>query len=138
MHTNAPYLLVLPVVFESLPRAAAFVEEHLDTIACSMKARAQLSVILDEIPSNIVRYAKTAETSEICFSFDPETRTVHLTFTDDGEPYNPLRHREPDVSLPVEKRQAGGLGIFLVRKLADAVSYEYADGKNILRVDKKI
>ena len=59
-----------------------------------------------------------------------------ITFIDSGLPYNPLGKSDPDVSLPAEEREIGGLGIFLVRKMMDDLSYEYKDGKNILKVRK--
>ena len=138
MHLNVEKKLLLPAVPDSILRATAFVDSLLEGIGCPPKAHSQLSVIIDEIFSNIVHHAKGAETAEIRFTFTPETRTVRLTFADRGIPYNPLRYETPDVTLPAEKRAIGGLGIFLVRKLADGISYEYADGKNILSIDKRI
>ena len=138
MHPNIEKTLLLPVGPDSILKATAFVDSLLETIGCSAKTHSQLSVIIDEILSNIVHYAKGADTAEIRFVFTPETRIVRLTFTDKGIPYNPLRYDAPDVTLPAEKRAIGGLGIFLVRKLSDAISYEYADGKNILSIEKRI
>ena len=59
------------------------------------------------------------------------------TFLDGGTPFNPLTMKAPDTSLKARERKIGGLGIFMVRKLADEVTYEYADGKNILKIRKK-
>ena len=64
--------------------------------------------------------------------------TVTLTFIDQGVPYDPLKRKEPDVTLPAEERDIGGLGIFLTKKTMDDVSYEYKDGQNILTLKKKI
>ena len=62
---------------------------------------------------------------------------LELTFIDKGIPYNPLENKDPDVTLDIEKRKIGGLGIFLVKEMMDEVSYEYADGKNILKLKKE-
>ena len=59
-----------------------------------------------------------------------------IRFQDSGTPYDPLSVKEPDVTLSAEKRKLGGLGIFIVRKTMDDVSYEHRDGKNVLRVLK--
>ena len=61
-----------------------------------------------------------------------------MTFIDKGVPYDPLKRKEPDVTLPAEEREIGGLGIFLTKKTMDYVSYEYRDGQNILTLKKKI
>ena len=59
---------------------------------------------------------------------------LSLLFEDDGIPYNPTTAKEPDVTLAVEERDIGGLGIFMVKKLASDIQYENAKGKNKLTV----
>ena len=61
---------------------------------------------------------------------------IVLTFIDQGMPYNPLENKEPDITLDIEEREIGGLGIFLVKKTMDALSYEYVDGQNVLTLKK--
>jgi sigma-B regulation protein RsbU (phosphoserine phosphatase) len=61
-----------------------------------------------------------------------------LTFVDGGKPYNPLENDDPDVSLPAEERQIGGLGIFLVKKTMDDVRYERKGDQNYFTIFKKI
>ena len=48
--------------------------------------------------------------------------------------FNPLTHEPPDTSLPIDRRPIGGLGIFLVIKEADAITYDYSDNENVLTV----
>ena len=57
---------------------------------------------------------------------------AHLIFEDDGTAFNPLEKPDPDTGETLESRKAGGLGIFMVRKLMDEVSYERTGGKNRL------
>ena len=59
-----------------------------------------------------------------------------ITFIDSGMPYDPLARPDPDVTLPAEEREIGGLGIYMVKKSMDNISYEYKDGKNILTIKK--
>ena len=63
---------------------------------------------------------------------------VIITFIDHGKPYDPLAAADPDVTLAPEDRPMGGLGVFLVKKTMDDVSYEYVNGQNILRIKKKV
>lgn len=67
-----------------------------------------------------------------------DPRAVLITFIDNGVPYNPLEQEEPDITLAAEDRPIGGLGIFVVKKTMDDMSYDYKDGQNILRIKKKI
>ena len=67
-----------------------------------------------------------------------EPLTVVITFIDDGVPYDPLAKDDPDTSLSAEERQIGGLGIYMVKKTMDDISYEYKDGRNILKIRKNL
>lgn len=55
-----------------------------------------------------------------------------MRFEDDGVPYNPLEKPDPDINLPPEQRPLGGLGIFMVKEMADDIQYEYTNNSNIL------
>ena len=61
-----------------------------------------------------------------------------ITFTDTGVAYDPLAAKEPDLAAPLEERQLGGLGIFLVRKFMDSIEYRREDEKNILVLKKNL
>ena len=72
-------------------------------------------------------------------SFDiTEDRVARIIFEDSGVPYDPLAKEDPDVTLSANERQIGGLGIFMVKKTMDSVSYEYSEGKNILTLEKRL
>ena len=62
--------------------------------------------------------------------------TAVITFTDQGIPYDPLEREDPDTSLSAEERNIGGLGIYIVKSSVDDISYQYAEGKNVLRVTR--
>ena len=66
-----------------------------------------------------------------------EPAGVKLTFVDDGSPYDPLSHEDPDTALPAEERPIGGLGIMMVKKMATSVNYEWKHGRNFLTVVKR-
>ena len=63
---------------------------------------------------------------------------VAITLRDWGTPYDPLAKADPNVSLPADDRQIGGLGIFMVKKSMDEINYEYKNGQNILTIKKHI
>ena len=64
------------------------------------------------------------------------TMIIVYFFIDSGMPYDPLAKADPDITLSANKRQIGGLGIYLVKKTMDDVSYKYEDGHNILTIKK--
>ena len=89
---------------------------------------------------NISHYAYTEEkgTCNLSIKFQEETRHLTIELEDKGIPFDPLSKEDPDISLPAEKRKIGGLGILIVKKIMDNVSYQYKNGKNILTMMKKI
>jgi anti-sigma regulatory factor (Ser/Thr protein kinase) len=90
-----------------------------------------LHVILDEIASNIVRHSGASG-----FEVDVEFSSAgaKLEFIDDGTPYDPLTHVDPDTTLKAEDRAIGGLGIMMVKKMASSVSYRRDRSRNFLIV----
>ena len=125
---------------EDIPEVTAFVEAELEKIDCPMKSVIQLNVAVDEIYSNIVKYAYPKRPGpvkvELIHKEDPEA--VWLRFTDEGIPYNPLTKEDPDVTLSAEERSIGGLGIYMVKKTMDEMHYAYENEKNILTIKKMI
>ena len=65
-------------------------------------------------------------------------RYAPITFSDRGIPFDPLAKEDPDISLSVEKREIGGLGIFMAKKIMDHMEYRYENGQNILTMTKKL
>jgi sigma-B regulation protein RsbU (phosphoserine phosphatase) len=53
-----------------------------------------------------------------------------LTFSDRGRAFNPLENQEPDINLPLEKREPGGLGLLIVKKTMDTMQYNRENGTN--------
>lgn len=132
--------ITLEAVLESIPEVTAFVDAELEARACGLKAQMQIDVAIDEIFSNIARYAYTPGKGKatVRFDFDESTRMAEITFIDAGVPFDPLKRPDPDVKAGLEARKAGGLGIFLVRKTMDEVRYSRTDNRNILTLIKTI
>ena len=116
-----------------------FVETELEKLDCPMGITMKMSVAIDEIFSNIVYYAYEGGSGPATVTLRPQTepRAVTLVFEDEGVPYNPLAKPDPDVTLSAEERSVGGLGILIVKKFMDDMSYEYKKGKNTLSLYKK-
>ncbi len=123
--------LTVNAVPESLREINDFVSAELEAMKCPAGTQNQLFIVIDEIFANIANYAyEGAEGSAtVRLETDSEPRSVILTFIDSGIPFNPLTMEAPDTSLKANERKIGGLGIFMVRKLADEVSYQYTGGK---------
>ena len=125
-------------ILENFGMVADFVDEELEKRNVPMAAEAQIDIALDEIYTNVVKYAYGDEVGEVTvrLDFSDDVSEVRMTVSDAGIPYDPLKQEDPDVSLEADERQIGGLGIYLVKQLMDEVSYEYRGGMNILRIRK--
>ncbi|MBQ9679345.1 MAG: SpoIIE family protein phosphatase [Ruminococcus sp.] len=101
------------------------------------ETRSQLLLIAEELFVNICFYAYKDKQGEITFAVDRENDRIILTFTDAGEPFDPtadvINIEEYD-----HENSTGGLGLFMVFEMADDYSYTYEDGKNRIKVIKKI
>ena len=123
---------------ENVEKVIGFIDEMLEEYGCGMKAQMAVDVAVDELFSNIAHYAYNPETGYATVRVDVvnDPLAVEITFIDNGVPYDPLAKADPDTTLSLEEREVGGLGIFIVKKSMDMVSYEYKDGKNILTIKK--
>lgn len=128
--------LSLPAKLESIPAATGFVEELLSQAGCPVGVQARLCIAVDEIFSNIARYAYPQGEGSVCLQMQAEAGRACLTFTDSGEAFDPLARTAPDTSAPLADRPIGGLGILVVRKTMDSVDYRRVDGQNVLTVEK--
>lgn len=98
----------------------------------------EIKLALDEAVTNVIQYAYPGTTGDIHIDVACENKQLKITITDKGIAFNPLENKEPDVTLPLEERPIGGLGIFLVKQLMTDVSYQRSDGYNILKMTKDI
>lgn len=132
--------MTLPAVVENIAQVTDFVNAQLEEIGCPMKAQVQIDIAIDELFGNIAQYAYNPETgpATVRVEVSESPISVIITFMDHGMPYDPLQKEDPDITLSAEERGTGGLGIFMVKKTMDEITYEYKDGQNILRIRKDI
>lgn len=125
---------------ENLDAVIAFINDQISLLNCAEKIRRQIDVAASELFTNIADYAYRPDVgpATICVEVRSDPMAVVLTFMDHGTPFDPLKQSDPDLSAPVQERETGGLGIFMVRQSMDAISYEYKDGQNILHIQKNL
>ena len=129
-----------PAKKEALLDALGFVEETLESYECPMKTQTAICVAIEEVFINVANYAYPEGEGDVTLEigFDEANRNATFRLSDGGVPFDPLKKPDPDITLSVEERQIGGLGIFIVKKTMDTVRYTYEDNKNILTMMKKI
>ena len=132
--------IVVEAVRENLPEVISFIRRNLEMVHCPDRSQMQIIVAVEEIFVNIADYAygpaKGRAMVRVEFSVQP--LTIMITFLDNGVPYDPLAHQDPDIMAPADERSIGGLGILITKKTMDHVAYEYKNGQNILTLKKQL
>lgn len=124
------------VIAKGIEPIIALLEDH----DADFKLLNKIELALDELYTNIASYAYEPGTGdiEIDYDFDEETRLLTIIIADSGKAFDPLAKEDPNIALPAESRQIGGLGIFIVKNVMDETAYCRVDNKNILTLKKKI
>ena len=132
--------ITIPATDEDPEPIVEFVGEELAKFDCPQKALYQIEVAIEEILVNIVSYAGLSDADGVevrCEVLDDPLRVV-VQFLDGGVPFDPLAKADPDITPEAIMEREGGLGIFMVKKMMDDVSYTYEDGKNTLTIRKSL
>lgn len=120
---------------EKFPRVLNWLNGLCDEAKIPDSGRTKLQIALEEIFVNISNYAYPPKDGEVEITFKINNGSeVEMNFTDSGMPYNPLEKPDPDITLGVQDRPIGGLGIFMVKQSMDFVDYNYKDSKNVLTI----
>lgn len=133
--------LNVEVKTDSLETINEAVESSMRDAGASEAKIISVDVAIDEIFSNIIFYSGLKEKDKAVIRVtieEDDEKSITLEFIDTGRPFNPLELPEPDITKPAEEREIGGLGIFMVKKSMDHVSYRNEEGKNILTIRKNI
>ena len=132
--------LNIAATVENIEVVTDFVNEQLEALECPMKAQMQIDIAIDELFGNIAHYAYNPEVGSATVRVEviDDPLSVVITFIDGGVPYDPLAADDPDTTLSAEDRAIGGLGIFMVKKSMDEITYRYENGSNILSIRKNL
>jgi len=110
---------------ESLPAMVDFAAAALAGYEIDSAQRMAIDFAIEELFTNMLKYSGSGVSPvEIAFECGDETVQVSLTDTD-VEPFDVTAAPDADVTLPLQQRQPGGLGLHLTRRLVDDLSYEY-------------
>ena len=131
--------LILHNDIQQIPQLADFVADITSLAKLDGTLTNSLNLALEEAVTNVMLYAYPAGTDGLV-DIGALIRRDQLEFsiTDSGKAFDPTAAPEADITLDVEDRPIGGLGIFLVRQIMDGVFYERKDGRNILTMKKNL
>ena len=127
-----------PARFEYLDEIRGYVAQEARAAGFTDKAIYSIQLAADEAASNIIEHAY-AEQPEASFELacEYENDRLIMTFRDQGNSFDLSKVDKPDVKANLSKRKIGGLGVYLINKLMDEVSYKSTDSGNVLTLIKK-
>ena len=123
---------------EAIPELLGFIQRFAEKEHLDERLIANLLVVGDELISNIVKYAYDDVKGDILVRLLTNDKQFVLTLVDHGKPFNALEVNNQKLSGEAGELPIGGLGIFIVKQIADSYTYDYLNKKNILILRKKI
>lgn len=121
--------------FDSVAEGARQLEKFAEDFSLPPRKAYQLDLIYEELMTNVVKYSYTdSAPHRIQVILDDQNDLLTFTIIHDGTDFNPWLQADPDLNVPLEERQEGGIGIMLARKFAQSVDYQRMDGKSIITV----
>ena len=96
-----------------------------------------MHLVVEEIATNVIKYSYAGEPGPIALRISYADRTLRLEMRDKGQPFDPREAALPDLLADADKREAGGLGVFLVLDMVDTITYERDGAWNVLTVTKR-
>lgn len=132
--------LKVPATMEHFQDMMSFVRSHAETAGFDDAGINQIALASEEVFINVIHYAypETEGDLEIEVREPAGAGGIEIMVRDSGVAFNPLQRETPDISAPAEDRPIGGLGIFMVQQIMDAVGYERRDAENVFTMTKRL
>ncbi len=125
--------------FDNLDEIRDFVAEAARQAGFSEKEVYSIQLAADEASSNIIEHAYAGVTGgKLEIDLSVSDNELKIIMRDHGRSFDPSSVPEPNVKADLSERKVGGLGMYLMRKLMDEVSYESSpEMGNILTMIKR-
>ena len=130
--------LALKNNLQEVSKLSSFIKSVLENLEIDKSLGSQLRLAIEEAVVNVIEYAyPTGTEGDIELQMMSDGKNLKTVIIDSGVRFDPTRKEKADLSIPVEERPIGGLGILLVRELMDSINYERINHQNILTLIKK-
>jgi len=132
--------ITIPATLDSLARISEFITDATTRVGLDEHGAWQVQLAVDEAATNIIQHGyDQAAPGEIELQWRVEDDRLMVTLRDSGRRFNPDDVPAPDITSPLEERQAGGLGLYLMGQLMDTVEFTFGDPRgNFLTMSKHI
>jgi serine/threonine-protein kinase RsbW len=122
---------------DDLPKVFAFMEDACRDAPVDPQLCFDLQLVVEEACCNVIEHAYEGTGGEFTVCFAAPGRDVIITLHDHGRPFKPSEIAPPDLTLPLEERPIGGLGLYIIYQLMDDVQFSFTDDGNTLVMVKR-
>lgn len=125
--------------FDDLPAVASAATQFLEKNEIPPDVIFAANLAIEEIVTNTIKYGYGDMLEhEIAIRLSLTTDALKIEICDDGNEFDPFSQPEPNLRIPCNQREIGGLGIHFVRNMLDAFAYVRRDGRNIVSLTKRL
>ena len=132
---NGSMTLTMRASMDEIGQLQPYIERVARQAGIDDKEMKRLRLAVEEAVVNVINYGQA---TTITLQSTVTDGQLLLTIDDDGVPFDPTADSDTDLSLPPDQRPPGGMGIILLHKMTDGLSYQRTDGHNILTITKYI
>jgi len=123
----------MPARVESLHDLVTFITDEAKKKGFSEDGRHRIELVVEEALVNVFVHGYNQHQGQVeVRCLDSEDSSLTIEIRDTGVSFNPLSHADPDFQSDLATRKIGGMGVFLIRKMADGVAYRREGDNNIL------
>ena len=124
--------LKIPAKLENLQKMFDYIREASSRQGFAEEQINKIQLACEEALVNVISYAYPSKNGDLEIICNNKESSLEIVIIDRGIPFDPLSIPAPDILLPLEQRKIGGLGIFMIRELMDAVAYKRDGNRNVL------
>jgi serine/threonine-protein kinase RsbW len=123
---------------EYLAKVRDFVASHAEKFGFEEDQVSDIRLAVDEAFTNIIEHAyKNSAEESVKISLSHNSDTFSISLFDNGQSFSLDDYKEPDVAARIKQKKRGGVGVYLIQKLMDEVSYQHKGTENEIRMTKK-
>jgi len=112
----------------SLEEIFRFISENTSMLTIDESVIFSIQLAIEELFTNMVKYNHTAD-SDIAIAIEIGENKIQINLTDyNSTEFDITKTQEVDISQSLAERKVGGLGLHLVKKMVDELSYHYSNG----------
>jgi serine/threonine-protein kinase RsbW len=116
-----------PADYSQLEPIRCFVEQHAAELGIASQVICDLTWCITEIVTNVIEHGYEEKPGMVEVALARQDRDFIMQICDQAPPFDPNTSPEPDLTLPLEQRALGGLGVYMTKKMMDVLAHQLTE-----------